>query len=121
MKKLLATLFCIGLLVSNAEATSYFPPLDPPSYLYTHITTATTTLVKTGPGSLRAICVNTVVASGTVTADDAITATTPTISIMTSPSTITGDNPYCVFPNASFTNGLTIVTTGAQDVSVYYQ
>lgn len=119
MKKLLATLFCLGLFVTTAEAVSYFPSLDPPSYLSAHITTDATTLVKTGPGSLRSICVNTPLATGTVTVDDAITATTPTLAVITTP---TGQSPFCQTYNISFTNGLTIVTgVAVQDITVNYQ
>lgn len=117
MKKFIATLFCLGLFITAAQAA--FPNLDPPTYNSVHITTATTTLVKTGPGSIRSICVNTPVAAGTVTVDDALTATTPTMGIITTPAAAA--NPYCVQYNASFTTGLTIVTVGAQDVTVSFQ
>lgn len=119
IKRLIASvILCLGLN-SPAMAVSYFPSLNPPTYLSTHITTATTTLVKTGSGSLRAICVNTPVATGTVKADDALTDTTPVLGVVTTPAT--AGNPYCQYFNLSFAVGLTIVTTQAQDVTVVYQ
>lgn len=121
MKKFLTALYLFLSFSTSVAAASYFPPLDPPSYLNAHITTATTTLVKTGPGTLRRVCVNTQVASGTVTIDDALSATTPTYGVITSPSTITGVTPFCQPYDISFFTGLTIVTTGAQDVTVEYQ
>lgn len=121
MHRFLTALFLALTMASSAQAVSYFPPLDPPSYLNSHITTATTTLVKTGPGTLRSICVNTPVATGTITVDDALTATTPTYAVITSTGTVTAVDPYCQTYNISFFTGLTIVTTQAQDITVNYQ
>lgn len=118
MYRMLSALFLALTMATSAQAVSYFPPLDPPSYLNAHITTATTTLVKTGPGTLRRICVNTPVAAGTITIDDALAATTPTYGVITTPATLA---PFCQFYDISFFTGLTIVTTGAQDVTVMYQ
>lgn len=121
MYRMLSALFLALTMATSAQAVSYFPPLDPPSYLNAHITTATTTLVKTGPGTLRSICVNTVATPGTITIDDALTATTPTYGVITSPTTVTGVDPFCQTYNISFFTGLTIVTTGTQDITVNYQ
>lgn len=121
MLRFLSALFLALTVATAAQSASYFPPLDPPSYLASHITTATTTLVKTGPGTLRRICVNTVATPGTITIDDALTATTPTYGVITSPTTVTGVDPFCQNYDISFQTGLTIVTTGTQDITVEYQ
>jgi len=41
------------------------------------VTTAATTLVKTGPGVLHAVVVNTLTSTGTIELDDALNNTTP--------------------------------------------
>lgn len=83
------------------------------------ITTATTTLVKTGEGVLHAVIVNTkgTVAS-TVTVYDALTATGTPIAIIDSLN-LSGTFSYDI----AFTTGLTIVTTGtvAPNITVSYR
>ena len=82
------------------------------NYKYTHISTATTTTVSTIPCVLVAVIVNTT-AAGTITLDDAITATTPTIAIMKA-SIAEATYEYKVL----CTVGLTVVTAGASDITV---
>lgn len=55
-------------------------------YNYTRVTTAATTLVKTGPGILHAVIVNTPTSTGTLELDDALTNTTPIIGKMLFPA-----------------------------------
>ena len=82
------------------------------NYTYTHISTATTTVVSTKPCVLIAIIVNTT-AAGAITIDDAVSATTPTIGIMKA-SIAEGTYEYKVF----CATGLTIVTAAASDITV---
>lgn len=87
-------------------------------YNYANITTTTTTLVKTGAGFLHSITFNKPVATGTVKIDDAITDTTPVIGTITTPA---NPQPFTVFYDIEFLNGLTIVTgTASQDITVSY-
>lgn len=81
------------------------------------ITTSTTTLVKTGAGVLHAVIVNTkgTVASA-VTVYDALTATGDPIAIIDSLN-LSGTFEYEV----AFSTGLTVVTTGAPNITVSYR
>ena len=81
-----------------------------------NINTATTTVVKDTPGILRGISVNTT-AAGTVTVYDNTSATGTkigTLALSVSPGM------YMTLP-ARFLTGLTIVTAGASDLTVYYE
>lgn len=86
-------------------------------YNYTNITTDTTTLVKTGAGTLHAIAVNTAPASGgTLEIDDALTNTTPKVGTLTSPAQ--GTLVYDV----DFATGLSITTaTHAGDYTIVWR
>jgi hypothetical protein len=97
--------------LSTALATVIQNP-ETPVWNYTHISTATTTLVKTGRGVLHSIVVNTTTAF-TITVDDALTATTPTIAVM---KASIAEGTYLF--DCAFTVGLTIVTGGASDITV---
>lgn len=88
---------------------------------YTNITTATTTLIKNGPGVLHLIAVNTLVGSATVEMDDALTHTTPKIGTVTLPGTITSALPTNLFYDVNFTTGLSITTSGATDITVVWR
>ena len=88
-------------------------------FSYTHISTATTTNVKSGAGVVHTICVNTLgTVASTITVDDALTATTPTIAVINS-LTLLG----CQTFDVAFATGLTLVTTGtaAPDITVSYR
>ena len=85
-------------------------------YKYTHIATATTTPIKSGPGLLAAICLNTL-ASATLTIYDSPTASGSIIGIMTLSN---ADEVNAVKFNVAFANGLTIVTSGAVDVTILW-
>jgi hypothetical protein len=89
-------------------------------YNYTHMTSATTTLVKTGPGVLHAIVVNTGVASATIEFDDALTHTSPVIGIITCQASTVGQPVSCVY-DVSFTTGLSITTSGATDITIVWR
>lgn len=85
-------------------------------YTYAHISTDATTLVKSGAGILHNICVNTVGAASTITVDDALTATTPTMAV------ISGATLGCYRYDVAFLTGLTIVTAvAAPDLTVSYR
>jgi hypothetical protein len=84
-------------------------------YQYSNISTATTTTVKTGGGILHMITVNTTAASAITVYDSATGSGTKIATIAASPA-IGSTFVYDV----SFTNGLTIVTAGASDITVSF-
>ncbi len=96
----------------------FVPAVTTSTNNYNHISTSTTTLVKTGAGNLKSITINTkgTVAS-TVTVYDALTAVAPVIAVIDSLN-LSGTFTFDV----AFSTGLTIVTTGtaAPDVTVSY-
>ena len=84
---------------------------------YSNITTATTTTVKSGSGGLRAIIVNTAVASATITIYDSLTASGTKIGTITLGLTAI---PLVIPYDIAFNTGLTVVTSGAIDLTVAY-
>lgn len=86
-----------------------------------NITTAATTSPKLKAGLLSAVTINTYVASATITIYDSKTATGTKLATITLPSTITALAPQTLLYNVQFTNGLTIVTSGATDITVSYR
>ena len=87
---------------------------------YRNITSATTTVVKTGTGALMGVIVNAAVASGTITIYDNTAGSGTTIATITYPATLLAN--HNVFPYfCKFTTGLTIVTTGTANITVVYK
>jgi carbohydrate-selective porin OprB len=104
-----------------ANASGVAVPVDPTTPVglsYKNITSATTTTVITGAGWLHGISINTLVASATITIYDNTAASGTKIGTITLPSTITGAAPFSVLYDVAFTNGLTVVTSGATDITV---
>ena len=89
-------------------------------YNYTHMTTGTTTLIKTGPGILHSIVVNTGVASATIEIDDALTHTSPVVGILTCQATTVGQ-PFTATYDIQFNTGLSITTSGATDITIVWK
>jgi hypothetical protein len=91
-------------------------------YSYTNITTQTTTLVKTGPGILHGIIINTHAAGATIEMDDALTHTTPKIGTITLPGTTTSAIPISLEYDIMFSTGLSITTGVANaDITVVWK
>lgn len=85
---------------------------------YSHVTTQTTTLVKTGAGFLFAIVFNKPIATGTVEYDDSLTNSNP-MGIVTVP---TSPQPFTLVVNAAFATGLSITTgVASQDLTIIYR
>lgn len=80
-----------------------------------NITTATTTTVKSGRGTLGRIVVNTT-AAGSITIYDALTATGTKIGTLKA-SIAEGTYTY----ECRFLIGLTIVTAGTSDITVTFE
>lgn len=86
-------------------------------FQYLNITTSTTTLVKSGAGAVHTVCVNTKGAAASVTqVFDSLTAAGTKIGTIDSLNQV-----GCYLWDAAFTIGLTVVTTGAPDVTVSYR
>lgn len=82
------------------------------AFKFTNIASATTTVVKSGTGRLKAITVNTT-AAGAITVYDNTSAAGTKIATLKA-SVVEGTYEY----NVSFANGLTIVTAAASDITV---
>lgn len=85
------------------------------TFNYTNITTATTTVVKSGTGILHGIVINTTAAATITIYDNTSAAGTKIATIAASPA-IGSTFTY----NVAFATGLTIVTAGASDITVAY-
>lgn len=81
---------------------------------YTHITTATTTVVRTGMGVLMRVMIGTV-ATGTATLFDNTAGSGNVIGVLT--YTAPGA-PQVLEIDVAFNVGLTIVTTGTADLTI---
>lgn len=86
---------------------------------FKNISTATTTVVKKGPGILVAIIVNKAVASGVYTIYDNTAASGTKIATVTMPGTLLASQMVLPF-NCKFTTGLTVVTSSTDDITVIY-
>lgn len=87
-----------------------------PDYLYSNITAATTTVVKTGSGLLHAIVVGTASPSGaTATIYDNTTASGASVSVVS----VTGSSNLIYDINLN--TGLTIVTSATGNLTVTYK
>ena len=84
---------------------------------FANITTATTTVVKSGAGRLIHIVVNKPVSASTITIYNNTAASGTKIGTITNSTVVT---PYCLDYDARFDTGLTIVTSGADDITVVY-
>ena len=83
---------------------------------YSHQTAASAVNVKSGPGILHRITVNTS-AAGTITVRDALTDTTPIIAVVT---TVASVGPVSIEFNVPFTVGLRVTPSATMDITVVY-
>lgn len=90
-------------------------------YSFNNITTATTTTVKSGAGTLHSIITNTTAASATVTIYDNTAGSGTKIGTTTNPVSLLQMGPLTAIYDVAFATGLTIVTTGTQDITVTYK
>lgn len=82
-------------------------------YEYTHITTAKTSQIATGKGTLGFITFNTPTV-GTVTIIDGITGTTGNVAVIT-PAV---GEPFTLIYNTTFGTGLRVITSATIDITV---
>ena len=80
------------------------------------ISTATTTVLKYGPGSLHRLVVNNPTNNAITIYDN--TAASGTVLAIIDPDT--GATPFALQYECPFQNGLTIVTAGTPDVTVIF-
>lgn len=91
----------------------------PTGYLYTNITTTTSTTVKSGAGFLHSITINTPIASSVIKIYDNTTNSGTLIGTITIPATLLEQGPYTALYDVTFNTGLTINTaTGASDITI---
>lgn len=86
----------------------------------TNITTATTTLVFSGRGTFVGLVFNKRVAAGVTTIYDSLTAAGTKVGTITMGAGILNDPPQTVIYNRYMENGLTIVTSQAEDITVLW-
>ena len=112
MRRLLAVVCALALLAGSAEAQ------QPQPWAYQNITTDATTTIKSVPGVLHTICINTPAATGTITIYDNTAASGTKIGTITSFASTTP----CFIYDVQFWTGLTIVTaTATPDVTVSFR
>lgn len=88
------------------------------SYHYEHISSGADPQVKLGPGALKGIVVNDPIGDSTITVADDDGSTSTTIATITNVTEPTG--PYYLEFNVRFTRGLSITTSGADDLTIVY-
>lgn len=87
---------------------------------YLNIAGAATTLVKTGAGVLKRIVYNKPISSSVVTVYDSLTATGTKIATITNPLVLLQQQLWLDF-DLAFTNGLTVKTSAADDITVIFR
>jgi hypothetical protein len=99
----------------------YIANPEPPNVQSKYINAAATTLVKSGPGTLNSVLLGNnhgISGSQTVTLYDALTATgTPIAVLGVSPT----DPPSNIMFGVSFKIGLTVVTSGTNDSTIFFE
>lgn len=83
----------------------------------TRITSATTTQVANGQKILKRIVVNVPVSTGTVAIYDAQSGTDNPVGVITSTADL---KPYFIDYDVRMENGIRIITTQAQDITVVW-
>lgn len=85
------------------------------------ISTATTTVVKSGAGTLERIVVNKHVVAGVTTIYDNTAASGTILAIITVGVALLTDPPITAIYGIPFATGLTIVTSQAEDLTIVYR
>jgi hypothetical protein len=111
MIRILAALVILSALVCPSWAQTGV-------FQYAHITTDTTTTLKSTSGMLHRVCINTPAATGTVTIYDNTAGSGTVIGVITS----FASSVVCTDYDVNFWTGLTIVTaTAAPDITVSFR
>lgn len=88
--------------------------------LYRNIISATTTIVKSGAGILRSVIFNKANSLTSITVYDNTAGSGTKIGTVTNPLTLLSSQFAQDF-NCGFNTGLTIVTSGTDDITIVYQ
>lgn len=86
---------------------------------FLNIAGAATTTVKSGAGTFMGIVVNKPVASGVITMYDNTAASGTKIATITNPAVLLSQQYFLTY-NISFSTGLTVVTSAADDITIVY-
>lgn len=90
-------------------------------YNYTHVTTAQSGVqLKTGPGILHAVIINTHAGGATLELDDALSHTNPML-IITLPGTVTSAIPIALEYDIKFSTGLNITSVTTADYTIVWK
>jgi hypothetical protein len=110
------------LLAATALALWMVTPAGAQSvqaWQYQNINTSTTTTMKSSPGVLHSVCINTPVATGTIQIYDNTAGSGNKIGLITIQSS---PQPICQIYDVAFWTGLTIVTAVEQpDITVSFR
>lgn len=88
-------------------------------WVFANITTATTTTVRSGKGVLHGITLNKPLGNGVIAIYDNTAGSGTLIGTITYPVTLLS-GPVTLTYDVAFATGLTLVTTGTQDITVSY-
>lgn len=88
---------------------------------FLNVVGAATTVVKNGAGLLHRLIINLQVASATITIYDNTAGSGTKVGTITFPAALLGSGPISVEYDLLFATGLTIVTTGALDITAVYR
>jgi hypothetical protein len=91
-----------------------------PASSFTNITTATTTVVKSGAGRLARLLINTIGTTPTITVFDNTAASGTKIATLVLPAAGAGDMPCSIEFGCAFSTGLTVLTSAACDLTVVW-
>lgn len=90
-------------------------------YSSTRITTATTTVIKASAGYISHIVFGKHVGTGIVTVYDNTSAAGTIIAVTTEGAALLSDPPLVAWYNTATTTGLTVVTSQAEDITVFWR
>lgn len=88
--------------------------------LYRNITTGSTTVVKSGAGTLQRIICNKPLLGGVVTVYDNTAASGQRIGTISMPALALTQDVWVIDYGCAFVTGLTVVTNSGMDVTVVY-
>jgi hypothetical protein len=107
----------LGSKVASLTATAAVAQ-TPQAFQYKNITGDGTATLKSTPGYLHSVCINTPAATGTITIYDNTAASGTKIGTITSFASVTG----CFTYDVAFWTGLTVVTaTATPDITVSFR
>lgn len=110
----------LGTLISGEDQTNNVMRVEG-QFTRATMTSATTTTHKSGSGLLHSVTVNKAVATATITMYDNTAGSGTVIGTITFGAALLSDPPICAVYDVNFSTGLTVVTSGATDVTFSYR